>query len=94
MRLFSKHFLDDEHEEQPLQWSGQQCQQQQLIDGATSGHAKPADASHALDTKSTPAEPPGSAAILATTTTTLVQAWGILVNSPYHILPGQVPNGC
>jgi hypothetical protein len=50
--------------------------------------------SSAPDTQSTPAKPPGSTATTATTTTTTsVQAWGILTNSPYHILLGQGPNG-
>jgi hypothetical protein len=73
--LFSKPFLDGEHEEQPLQWSDQQCQQQQQqpADGATFGHTKPANASHAPDHKPTPAEPPSSAAIPTTTATTSVQ---------------------
>ncbi len=90
--LFTKP-SDGEHKEQPLQWLGQQCQQQQQTDGVAPSHAKLANASSALDTKSTPAKPPGSAATLATTTTISVQAWGILANLPYHILLGQGPNG-
>jgi hypothetical protein len=87
-----KNLLDGEHKEEPLQRPGQQCQQQQLTDGAAPGYAKPTDASSTLDTQSTPAEPPGSTATTATTTTS-VQAQGILMNSPYHFLIGQGPNG-
>jgi hypothetical protein len=76
-----KNLLDGEDKEQPLQWpgqqhsgqqhSGQQCQPQQITYGAASGYAKPTDASSALDTQSTPAEPPGSTATTATTTTSV-----------------------
>jgi hypothetical protein len=92
-----KYLLNGEHKEQPLQWpgqqhSGQQCQHQQLIEGATLGYTKPADASSDPDPQSTPTKPPGSTAT-TTTTTTSVQASGILTNSPYHFLIGQGPNG-
>jgi hypothetical protein len=91
-----KNILDGEHKEQPLQRPGkqhssQQCQQQQLIDGVAPGYTKSADASSDRDPQSTPAKPPGSTATTATTTT-LVQAQGILTNSPYHFLIGQGPN--
>jgi hypothetical protein len=71
-----KNLLDGEDKEQPLQWpgqqhSGQQCQPQQITYGAASGYAKPTDASSALDNQSTPAEPPGSIATTATTTTSV-----------------------
>jgi hypothetical protein len=72
IHLFSKHFLDGEHEEQQLQRSGQQCQPQQPTDGAAPGHAKSADASNALDTKPTSTEPPDLALTTTTTTTTSV----------------------
>jgi hypothetical protein len=83
-----KNLLDGKHEEQPLQWSGQQHlgqqYQQQPTDGVAPGYPEPTDESSASDTQSTAAEPAG----LAATTTTSVQAWGILMNSPYHFLPG------
>jgi hypothetical protein len=71
-----KNLLDGEHKEQPLQGpgqqhSGQQCQQQQLTDGAATGYTKPADASSDPDPQSTPAEPLGSTATTATTTTSI-----------------------
>jgi hypothetical protein len=74
--LLSKNLLDGEHKEQPLQWpgqqhSGQQCQQQQLIDGAAPGYKKPANANRDTDPQSTPAKALGSTAT-TTTTTTLV----------------------
>jgi hypothetical protein len=75
-----------------VEHSGQQYQQQQLTDGAAPGYTKPADASRDPDPQSTLAEPPGSTATTATTTTS-VQAWGIFMDSPYHLLPGQGPNG-
>jgi hypothetical protein len=71
-----KNILDGDHKEQPLQWpgqqhSGQQCQQQQLTDGAAPSYTKPADASSDPDPQSTPTEPPGSTATTTTTTTSV-----------------------
>jgi hypothetical protein len=78
-----------------MQWSsqqhlGQQCQQQQPTDGAALDYTILADASNAPNPQTTAAEPLGSA---ATTTTTSIPAWGILMNLPYHFLTGQGPNG-
>jgi hypothetical protein len=51
-----KNILDGEHKQQPLQWPGQQCLQQQLIDGVAPGHTKLADASSAPVTPDSKAE--------------------------------------
>jgi hypothetical protein len=61
-----------------------------LTDGTAPGYTKPANASSDPDPQSTLVESPGS---IATTATTSVQAQGILMNSPYHFLTGQGPNG-
>jgi hypothetical protein len=72
----SKNLLDGEHKEQPLQWpgqqhSGQQCQQQQLTDGAAPRYTRPADASSTPDPKSTAVELAGAIATTTTTTTSV-----------------------
>jgi hypothetical protein len=79
----TKNLLDGEHEEQSLQWSGQQCQQQPT-DEATPSYSEPADVGSTSDAQSAAVEPAGSPA--TTTTTTSIQAWRILKNSPYHFL--------
>jgi hypothetical protein len=68
-----------------MQRSGQQCQQQP-IDGAAHSHTESVDASSASNAQPSAAEPASSP---ATTTTTSVQAWRILKDSPYHFLTSQ-----
>jgi hypothetical protein len=92
--LFTKP-SDGEHEEQLVQWPGQQQPgqqwQQQPSTGATNHHAESVDAGYASDAQSSAAKPAGSPA--ATTTTTLVQTWRILEDLSYHFLTSQGPDG-
>jgi hypothetical protein len=77
-----------------VQWSGQQQSgqqsQQQPTDGTAHSHIESADANNTSDAQPSTAEPAGSP---ATTTTTSVQAWKILKDSPYHFLPSLGSDG-